>query len=263
MDSTCNKEICLMSIYGETLQVSQNLLENSSSYIHQVISNSKSKVLLFPDVQFEDLTDLMDHVQFGTALEENSHRIALKYGLKPVTTGETHLPLKKRPLELTPPSSPEDHNLVIDEDLSPSNFSFPASKSVSPIPEISLPTCLPWPLLLQQIAMQKVSQSSSMPSYSSELLLGNSSRVDQTESSQSKDCQELINCDECGKMFRGSGLRIHKRRVHRLLQEPITCCGQDFPTRWHLSQHRKSGDHLPTLWNEGCMKDAKSLLTTK
>ena len=138
MVSTCNKEIALVCASGELLHVSQNLLEESSTYIHQVLSKSKSTVLLFADLQFEDLKDLIDHVKFATTLNKNLHAIALKYGFKTdkFTIGERLLPLKKHPLELTSPS-PGNNNLVIDENLSPSK-SPRGYKSVSSLPEDSL-----------------------------------------------------------------------------------------------------------------------------
>ena len=76
---SCDKEITLVCISGETLQVSRNLLEESSYYISQVLSNSSSTVLLFPDVQFEELKDLIVQVESGKALDENLSEIALKY----------------------------------------------------------------------------------------------------------------------------------------------------------------------------------------
>lgn len=120
MDSI-NHEITLVSACGGTIKVSQNLIEESSSYMHQVFAQSKSKVLLFPDLEIVDLTDLFDHIQFGTILKENLQVIALKYGFKSenIMTREPHLPLKKRALEYTPPSSPDNHKLMIDENLSP------------------------------------------------------------------------------------------------------------------------------------------------
>ena len=242
----CNKEITLVCKTGETLQVSQNLLEESSNYISQVLLTSSSTVLLFPDVQFEDLKVLTNQLEAGTNIDENLYEIALKYGFKTenVTNVETHLPLKKRPLEHSPPSSPE---LVIDETYSPRKVSPSYPISVSPESESSLAPFLPWPLLLQQVAMQKslkdMENPSSMPKNTRK-----SSLFDPVEPLETLDIEKQISCEECGKMFRASNLQIHMRRVHRVLQKPVKCCGHDFPTRWHLTQHRKSGDHLPTLW---------------
>ena len=181
--------------------------------------------------------------------------------------------MELNPIEITSPSSSDNHNLVIDQEFPLSNSISPPSNSASSLPEDFLPKYLSWPLLLQQVAMQKLSQysqnsltdsSESKHTYSSSAIdFGNSSRVDQSGQSKNMYSQSFINCDECGKKFRGSNLHIHKRRVHHLLQEAIKCCGEDFPTRWHLSLHRKSGDHLPTLWNEGSVKEAKSLITMK
>ena len=267
MDSSLNQLVTLVSVCGETLEVSKNLLEESSAYIQQVLSNSKSTVLLFPDVQFEDLKDLVDHIQFGTELKYDLQVVGSKYGFKSenVNTAETHLPLKKRSREITPPSSPDGHDLVIDENLSPS------IKSESSHPESSLASFLPWPLLLQQAAMQKMYAPnlieeqtnpfvSNFPSYSPPTTYSGIQKTQESDSTPSVGSEELINCEECGKKFRASNLLLHRRRVHRLLQEPVKCCGQEFPTRWHLSQHRKSGDHLPTLWKTG---DFKESMTTK
>ena len=287
---SCNKEITLMCKSGETLQVSQNLLEESSYYVSQVLSNSSSTVLLFPDVQFEELKALIVQVESGKALDENLSEIALKYGFKTenATTVETHLPLKKRSLENSPPSSPElviplkkrslehstpsspelviplkkrslEHSppsspeLVIDERYSPRKVSPSYPRSESPPSDDSLAPFLPWPLLLQQVAMQNSLKDLDKTSIT-EINSRKSTLFDPLEPSESYDSEELISCEECGKMFRASNLRIHMRRVHRVLQEPVKCCGQDFPTRWHLSQHRKSGDHLPTLWKTESVK---------
>ena len=62
MESTCDQEVTLVSVSGEKLKVSQNVLEESSMYMNQVLSNSKSKVLLFPDVHFEDLKLSLIHI---------------------------------------------------------------------------------------------------------------------------------------------------------------------------------------------------------
>ena len=241
MDSTCSKLITLVCTSGDTFKVSQKLLEESSNYLSQVLMNCNSKVLLFPDVQFEDLKNLMDQVESGRTFDENLCEIALKYGFKPENT--EHLPLKKRPLEHSPPSSPE---LIIDESYSPREESPSYPRSVSPPSEDSLAPFLPWPLLLQQVAMQnslKDSDKSSNTTKDSTKIL-----QEPIESSKSLDIEESVSCKECGKIFRASNLQIHMRRVHRVLQKPVKCCGQEFPTRWHLTQHRKSGDHLPTLW---------------
>ena len=195
----------------------------------------------------------------------------MKYGFKTenATTVETHLPLKKRSLENSPPSSPElviplkkrslEHSppsspeLVIDERYSPRKVSPSYPRSESPPSDDSLAPFLPWPLLLQQVSMQKSLKDLDKTSIT-EINSRKSSLFDPLEPSESYDSEELISCEECGKMFRASNLRIHMRRVHRVLQEPVKCCGQDFPTRWHLSQHRKSGDHLPTLWKTESVK---------
>ena len=289
MDSI-NHEITLVSAHGETIKVSQSLLEESSTYMQQVVAQSKSKVLLFPDVQIQELKDLIDHIQFGTTLQENVQVIALKYGFKSenIMTGETHLPLKKRALENTPPSSPDNHKkralentppsspdnqkLVIDENFSPSKSPSQSNKLTASNPEASLASFLPWPLLLQQAAVQKMSQCppnllpnlnlsslSNLTSYPpSSLFFGS-----QSQSSQSVDSDSLINCEDCGKMFKPSNLNIHRRRVHRILQEPVKCCGQDFPTRWHLSEHKKSGDHLPTIWKSNNIKESNNSISTQ
>lgn len=241
----CDKEITLVCKTGETLQVSQNLLEESSNYLRQVLSNSSSTVLLFPDVQYEDLKDLICQVELGKLVNENICDIALKYGFKTenISAVETHLPLKKRALDHSPLSSPE---LVIDESYSPT---YP--RSVSPPSEVSLSPFLPWPLLLQQVAMQKLAQSSTKELDKSSSRITKSSLFDPVEPSENQDKDELISCEDCGKKFKATNLVIHMRRVHRVLQKPAKCCGQEFPTRWHLTQHRKSGDHLPTLWKTG------------
>ena len=274
MTSTCNQDITLVSKFGQKLQVSKNLLEVSSTYIHQVLSNSKSTVLVFPDVQFEDLTDLIEHVQFGKDLKENLHAVALKYGFKyeNVKTSETYLPLKKRPLEFSIPASPDNHNLVIDDELSPGKPSISCNNTGSPETEDSLASFLPWPILLQQVAMQKMSHQNSLQDLNfssnsalyppSSIFSGKSSNFKHTKCTQNKNSQDLINCEECGKMFNASNLLIHKRRVHRHLKEPVKCCGQTFPTRWHLTEHRKSGDHLPTLWKSENLKCINSPITT-
>ena len=271
MDSI-NHEITLVSACGETIKVSQNLLEESSTYMHQVFIQSKSTVLLFPDVDIEDLKDLVDHIQLGTVLKQHLQVVALKYGFKSETimTSETHLPLKKRPLENTPPSSPDKYKLVIDENFSPRKSPAQSSISLSPNPETSLASFLPWPLLLQQAAVQNMYQSpqtllqklnastfSNLASYPpSSIFSGN-----HPEPAQKSEGDSLINCEDCGKRFKTSNLSIHRRRVHRLLQVPVKCCGQDFPTRWHLSEHKKSGDHLPTLWKPDNIKEAKNYIS--
>ena len=273
MDSI-SQHITLVSACGETIKVSQNLLEESSTYMHQVFIQSKSTVLLFPDVDIEDLKNLVNHIQIGTVLKQHLHVVALKYGFKSetITTSETHLPLKKRPLENTPPSSPDNRKLVIDENFSPRKSPSQSSISVSPNPEESLASFLPWPLLLQQLSMQKTTQCpqnllqnfnespfSNLASYPpSSIFHGN-----HPEPSQRLDSDSLISCEDCGKMFKTSTLAIHRRRVHRLLQVPVKCCGQDFPTRWHLSQHKKSGDHLPTLWKSDNIKEFKNSISTQ
>lgn len=240
MVSSCNNEVTLVSTSGETLQVPQNILMESSNYLSQVLSTSNSTVLLFPDVNFEDLNDLIKQVESGSTFDENLSGIAMKYGFKSENV-ETHLPLKKRSLDHSPPSSPElviDESspsypksvspLVIDESYSPIKVSPTFPRSVSPESETSLAPFLPWPLLLQQVAKQNVHEDLDEPSILA---------VDSLET-----------CKECGKTFKPQNLRLHMRRVHRVLQKPVKCCGQDFPTRWHLTEHRKSGDHLPTLW---------------
>ena len=270
MESTCDQEVTLVSVSGEKLKVSQNVLEESSMYMNQVLSNSKSKVLLFPDVHFEDLKDLIDQVQLGTELKEDLHTMALKYGFKSEndSTIETNLPIKKRPLELTPPSSPDNNNLVIDEELSPVKTPSPCKSPTPSTNDSSIAPFLPWPLLLQHVAMQKQADlshnelnvpivSNLTSSAPSAIFSGYSSRVEQSESSQAMDGKDMIDCEDCGKSFKASTIHIHKRRVHRPLKEPAKCCGQEFPTRWHLTQHRKSGDHLPTLWRSGDRNEEK------
>ena len=71
MDSACSKVITLVCTSGETFKVSQQLLEESSKYLSQVLVNCSSKVLLFPDVQFEDLKNLMDQVESGRFFDDN------------------------------------------------------------------------------------------------------------------------------------------------------------------------------------------------
>ena len=51
MDSSCGRELTLVCISGETLKVSQNFIEETSHYIGQVLMNTSSNVLLFPDVE--------------------------------------------------------------------------------------------------------------------------------------------------------------------------------------------------------------------
>ena len=41
------------------------------------------------------------------------------------------------------------------------------------------------------------------------------------------ESKELIICDDCGKRFKQSILALHRRRVHKLLKQPIECCGQE------------------------------------
>lgn len=60
--------------------------------------------------------------------------------------------------------------------------------------------------------------------------------------------QALVPCEDCGKSFTVSNLTNHRRRNHRLLQEPVLCCGEQFPTRWHLRLHRRSINHRRTHW---------------
>lgn len=60
--------------------------------------------------------------------------------------------------------------------------------------------------------------------------------------------QALVPCDDCGKSFTVSNLTNHRRRNHRVLQEPVVCCGEQFPTRWHLRLHRRSINHRRTHW---------------
>lgn len=60
--------------------------------------------------------------------------------------------------------------------------------------------------------------------------------------------QALVPCEDCGKSFTVSNLTNHRRRNHRLLQEPVVCCGEQFPTRWHLRLHRRSINHRRTHW---------------
>ena len=265
MVSSCNNEVTLVCTSGETLQVSQNILMESSNYLSQVLSTSLSTVLLFPDVNFEDLNDLIKQVESGSTFDENLSEIAVKYGFKNENV-EAHLPLKKRPLEHSPPSSPElviDETysprkvspsspklvspLVIDESYSPRQVSPTLQRSVSPESETSLAPFLPWPLLLQQVAKQnshKDLDETSILAVDSK----RSSLFDPLEFSENVNGEALVSCNECGKTFKHQNLRLHMRRVHRVLQKPVKCCGQDFPTRWHLTEHRKSGDHLPTLW---------------
>ena len=117
------------------------IYENVSLYyLSQVLSNSSSTVLRFPDVQYEELKDLIVQVESARAFDANLCEIALKYGFKTenTTTVETHLPLKKRPLEHSPPSSPE---LVIDQSYSPWKVSPSYPRSVSPQSEASLAPC--------------------------------------------------------------------------------------------------------------------------
>ena len=234
MDSLCNKEITLVCHSGETVKVQQNIIEEASNYISQVLKNTSSSVLLFPDLDYVDLKNLISQIESEAMFDENLCEKALKYGFKTENT-ETQLPLKKHPLENSPPSSPE---LVIDESYSPRSDG-PYPRSHSPDSEDSLAPYLPWPLLLQQVALQK-SQG--------ELVKSPDMALDSSTSTRNLDKEDLISCEECGKTFRASNLRIHMRRVHRVLQKPVKCCGLDFPTRWHLTEHRKSGDHLPTLW---------------
>ena len=151
MVSSCINEITLVCTSGETFQVAQSILMESSNYLSQVLSTSSSTVLLFPDVNFDDLNDLIKQVESGGTFDENLSEIAVKYGFKSENV-ETHLPLKKRPLEHSPPSSPE---LVIDESYSPRKVSPSYPRSGSPESEASLAPFLPWPLLLQQVAIQK------------------------------------------------------------------------------------------------------------
>lgn len=241
MFSCLDKVLTLVCSSGETIQVPENLLEESSMYIKQVLLNSSSKVLLFPGVQLDDLKKLISQIETGSCMDESLREIANKYGFKSENV-EPNLPLKKRPLDNSPPSSPE---LVIDESYS--------SSKVSPSSEESLSQFLPWPLLLEQVALQNSYKDSDK--HSKEAAKTTKSPLfDQIDSAERLGSKDSISCKECGKMFRASTLNIHMRRVHRVLQKPVNCCGQDFPTRWHLTQHRKSGDHLPTLWKTECEK---------
>ena len=61
-------------------------------------------------------------------------------------------------INIQPPSSPDNRKLVIDENFSPRKSPSQSSISVSPNPEESLASFLPWPLLLQQLSMQKTTQ---------------------------------------------------------------------------------------------------------
>ena len=54
----------------------------SSNYLSQVLLTSNSAVLLFPDVNFEELNDLIKQVESGTTYDENLSGIAVKYGFK-------------------------------------------------------------------------------------------------------------------------------------------------------------------------------------
>ncbi|XP_063600713.1 replication initiator 1-like [Penaeus indicus] len=49
-----------------------------------------------------------------------------------------------------------------------------------------------------------------------------------------------VTCEDCGKEILETSIHTHRRRYHKQLQEPVLCCGQWFPTRWHLSAHRRS-----------------------
>lgn len=60
--------------------------------------------------------------------------------------------------------------------------------------------------------------------------------------------QSLVPCEDCGKSFTVHNLSNHRRRNHRQLQEPVVCCGEQFPTRWHLRLHRRSINHRRTHW---------------
>ena len=48
-----------------------------------------------------------------------------------------------------------------------------------------------------------------------------------------------MRCEDCGKDFLETGLATHRRRQHRLLQEPRTCCDMFFDTWWHYKEHRR------------------------
>ena len=235
MASDFNNEISLSGACGESLKVSQTLLKERSTFIQQLYTQSKTKAIMMPDIKFEELKELMDSLQNGSSIKENLNEVALQFGFISGygVPDETNLPLKKRSLD-NPPSSPAN------ESLSDSKSHSQISQSVSTHFENLSNSSLLWPLF-QQAAVQNVSQFQ-QNSYPPAVILSDP----QTKSSQNKN--GLISCEDCDKMFKPSTLLNHRRRVHRLLQEPFKCCGQEFSTRWHYNQHMNSGDHLPQLW---------------
>ena len=245
MASDFNNDISLSGACGESLKVSETLLKERSTFMQKLFTVSKTKAIMIPDINFEELKDLMDNLQNGSSIKENLNEVALQYGFKSGydMPDETNLPLKKRSID----NSPSPAN----ESLSDSKFPSQISQSASTHLENSPNSSLLWPLLLQQNISQfqqnslqnlKPSLLSNLSSYPPAVILSDP----QTKSAQNKN--GLISCEDCDKMFTPSTLLNHRRRVHRVLQDPFKCCGQEFSTRWHFNQHKESGDHLPQFW---------------
>ena len=252
MASAFNNKISLSGACCESIKVSQTLLIEQSTFIQQVYTESKPKAIMIPDIKFEELKELIDNLQNGSSIKENLNEVTLQYGFKSEygVPDETNVPLKKRSLDNTPPSSPANESLS--DSKSQSHISQSVSTHLENLPNSSLL----WPLLFQQAAVQNIFQSplnslqnlnassqSNLSSYPPAVILSDP----QSKSSQNKN-DGLISCEDCDKMFKPSGLLTHRRRVHRLLQEPFKCCGQVFSTRWYYKEHMNSGDHLPELW---------------
>ncbi|ROT84730.1 hypothetical protein C7M84_022075 [Penaeus vannamei] len=104
--------VCLVGSSGDVVKVPRGLLVSASPCLAGALDGCASPVLLMPDVTPKQMARLLRRLQ-GEVLEEAEEElsdIAWRYNIAlPSSNSEVPLPLKKRQVDFTPPSSPESH----------------------------------------------------------------------------------------------------------------------------------------------------------
>lgn len=276
------ESVCLVSSSGDVVRVPRGLLVSASPLLEGALDGCSSPVLLMPDVTPKQMTWLLRRLQ-GEVLEEAEEElsdIARRYNIALPSANEVPLPLKKRHVDFTPPSSPESQASLEESpratpspppgDLrshgahtgprevqgnaratpSPPVHSPSALSTPSPSPVLSA-----FPLLPYMLARGLVPSPHPAAIYGLQHLLphfpgahgpspatpaaGQRTPVGAPRP-PAEGSRAYVTCEDCGKEILETSIHTHRRRHHRQLQEPVLCCGERFPTRWHLSAHRRS-----------------------
>lgn len=279
--------VCLVGSSGDVVKVPRGLLVSASPCLAGALDGCASPVLLMPDVTPKQMARLLRRLQ-GEVLEEAEEElsdIAWRYNIAlPSSNSEVPLPLKKRQVDFTPPSSPESQaslpefpratpspppealrshgapntpteHLGSDRaTLSPPMHSPSAPSTPSPFTSPT-PVLPAFPLLPYMLARGLVPAPHPAALHGLQHLLPHFPAIlrphpatpaagQRTPVSAPRPPAEgsraYITCEDCGKEILETSIHTHRRRHHRQLQEPVLCCGERFPTRWHLNAHRRA-----------------------